>query len=159
MNKPELLAKISAARQALVTVLENVPPARRAEPVLAGGWSVKDCLVHINFWEGQLVTLLYQLRNGAPLSAAHFSGRAVDEINAEWFEKGKSRSWEMAWSDFNGLGKQIARRVSEFDERELNNPRLNPKLRGRPLWQWIENDTYGHEDEHREAIEAWLRGG
>jgi hypothetical protein len=156
MKKDECLQKIRASRQALVAVLESVPEERRTEPGLAGGWSVKDSLVHLTYWEGHLVTMLFQLRAGAPLGTVHFSNRSVDEINADWFEKGKNRAWEMAWSDFNGLAKQIERRISDFDERELNNLRLNPKLDGKPLWEWIANDTFLHEDEHREAIQAWL---
>ena len=157
MKKDELLEKNRAARQALLAVLESVPAARREEPSLEGGWSVKDSLVHITFWQGQMVMTLFQLRAGAPLSAVHFTPRSVDEINADWLAKGKTRAWDMAWADYLGLGKQMERRINEFDDRELNNPRLNPKLEGKPLWDWIANDTFRHEDEHRETILAWLQ--
>lgn len=156
MNKDECLQKIRASRLALLAVLESVPEDRRDEAGLAGGWSVKDSLVHLTYWEGHLVTMLFQLRSGAPLSTVHFSNRSVDEINADWFTKGKVRDWEMAWSDFNGLEKQIVRRIDAFTDRELNNPRLNPKLDGKPLWEWIASDTFQHEDEHLEVIQAWL---
>lgn len=156
MKKDVCLEKIRASRQALVTVLESVPVERREEAGLAGGWSVKDSLVHLTFWEGQLVTMLFQLRSGAPPSTVHFSGRSVDEINADWLAKSKTRAWEMAWSDFTGLAKQLERRIGDFEDRELNNSRFNPKLKGRPLIDWIISDTYEHEDEHREAIQAWL---
>jgi hypothetical protein len=159
MNKDELLQKIRAAHQELLAVLESVPAERRDEAGLAGGWSVKDSLVHITFWQGQMVMTLFQLRAGTTLSAMHFTNRTVDEINADWLLKGKSRAWEYAWNDFIGLGKQMERRINEFNDAELNNPRLNPKLEGKPLWEWIADDTYGHEDEHREAILAWLRRG
>ena len=75
MNKSECLQKIQSARQALTAVLESVPVERRAEPGLDGGWSVKDSLVHLTYWEGQLVMMLYQLRAGAPLTSLHFSAR------------------------------------------------------------------------------------
>ena len=157
MNKDELLDAIRAARKAMVETIELIPAERRGEPGLAGGWSVKDSIVHINYWEGQLVTMLYQLRAGAVPTTVHFTDKTVDEINASWFAQGKTRSWDMAWADFNGLGGQILRRVGEFKDRELNDPTFHPKLEGIPLYEWIGNDSYGHENEHRAAIEAWLK--
>lgn len=157
MKKDELLQKIRATHQELLDVFEGVPAERRDEPGLAGGWSVKDSLVHITFWQGQMVMTLFQLRAGTSLSAVHFTNRSVDEINADWLLKGKTRAWENAWNDYLGLGKQMERRISEFDDAELNNSRLHPKLEGKPLWEWIADDTYHHEDEHRVAILAWLQ--
>jgi hypothetical protein len=156
MTKTELLENIRASRQKLVEVFEAVPIERRDEPGVTGDWSAKDILVHLTYWEGQLVTLLFQLRSGTAPNTLHFSGRNVDEINAAWRAQGRSRAWEAAWSDFSGLGTQLPRRVGQFSDEELNNPRLHARLRGRPLSDWIASDSYEHEDEHRAAIEAWL---
>jgi hypothetical protein len=156
MTKNELLDRIRVSREALLKTLESVPPERRDEPGVSGDWTVKDILVHLTYWEGQLVTLLYQLRNGAPPATIHFSGKNVDQVNADWFQQGRSRAWEAAWSDFAGLGKQLPRRVGEFSDAELSSPRFHPRLRGQPLAAWIASDSYEHEDEHRAAIEAWL---
>lgn len=157
MKKADLLEKIRASRQALLETLEKVPDERRAEPGLAGGWSVKDTLVHLTYWEGQLVTLLFQLRSGSQPTTLHFSGRDVDEINAAWFEQGQGRAWEQAWSDFQGLGIQLPRRVAAFNDEELNQAGTFKRLGTRPLWDWIVGDSSDHEDEHRAAIEAWLK--
>ena len=113
--------------------------------------------MHLNFWGGQLVTLLYQLRTGAPLTTISVASNLdVEAINRHWFEQGKDRPWELVWTDFNGLHNQTLRRVAEFNDAELNNPRLHPKLRGKPLWRWIAADTYEHDAEHTRAIRAWL---
>jgi len=156
MTKDELLQKIQDSRQALLETIEKVPAERRAEPFSVGGWSLKDTIVHLNFWEGQLVTMLFQLRSGAAPTTLHFSGKNVDEINAAWFLQGKSRDWEMAWSDFNGLLNQLTRRAGAFSDSELNRPSFHPRLKNRPLYDWIAGDSFEHEDEHRAAIEDWL---
>ena len=44
----------------LLAVIAEVPPEQRDLPNTLGEWSLKDTLVHLNFWGGQLVTLLYQ---------------------------------------------------------------------------------------------------
>ena len=157
MTKNELLEKIRASREALQAVLESVPPERRDQAGVSGEWSVKDILVHLNFWEGQLVTMLFQLRGGAAPTTVQFGSKDVEQINAAWFQQGRERAWDAAWSDFLGLGKQIPRRVGEFSEDELNTVKLHPKLRGLSLARWIASDSYEHEDEHRAAIEAWLQ--
>ncbi len=157
VTQADLLARIRAARADLLAVLDQAPPEKRDLPATLGEWSLKDTLAHLNFWGGQLVTLLYQLRAGAPLTTLSVNPALdVDAQNRRWFEQGKDRPWELVWTDFIGLHNQMLRRVAEFSDAELNNPRLHPKLRGKPLWQWIEADTYDHDAEHAAAIRAWL---
>jgi hypothetical protein len=157
MTKTELLESMRASRDALVKILESVPPERRDEPGVSGDWSVKDILVHLTYWEGQLVTLLFQLRSGAAPATVHFGGKDVDAINTAWFQQGRARAWEAAWRDFIGLGTQLPRRVDEFSQAELTTVKFHPKLKGLPLTQWIASDSFEHEDEHRAAIENWLK--
>jgi uncharacterized damage-inducible protein DinB len=157
MTKNELLEKIRASREALRAVLESVPPERRDEPGVSGGWSVKDILVHLTYWEGQLVTMLFQLRSGAAPTTVQFGAKDVEQINAAWFEQGRSRAWDLAWRDFISLGTQLPRRVAEFSDAELTTAKFHPKLKGLALTAWIASDSYEHEDEHRSAIEQWLK--
>jgi hypothetical protein len=156
MNKDELLQKIKDSRQALLDTLAKVPREQRSQPLSDGAWTLKDLIVHLNYWEGQLVTLLFQLRSGAVPTTAHFSGKNVDEINAAWYQQGKERGWEAAWNDFSGLHAQILRRAGAFSDAELNRPSFHPRLKEHPLWEWIAGDSCDHEDEHRAQIEAWL---
>jgi hypothetical protein len=156
MTKTELLEKIRASRAALLTVLESVPPERREEAGVSGDWSVKDILVHMTYWEGQLVTMLFQLRSGAAPTTVQFGGKDVEQINAAWFQQGRSRPWDLALRDFTGLGTQIPRRVAEFSDAELNTVKFHSKLRGIALTAWIASGSFEHEDEHRAAIQAWL---
>ena len=138
-------------------VLEQIPPAERDLPGAMGEWSVKDTIVHINYWGGQLVTLLYQVRNGLPLTTVSVDPNLdVEAVNQRWHAMGKDRAWEAAWNDFNGIHKQLLRRVGEFSDEELNALNLHPKLRNRPLWEWITADSYDHDEEHAAAIRAWL---
>lgn len=157
MSKNELLQKIRATRQALLEVLERIPLAEREIPGVCGEWSLKDMIVHLNYWEGETVTMFYQLRHGAPLTTIHFTHPVVDEVNQRWYLLGKDRPWERAWNDFQGIHAQMLRRVETFSEDELNRLDLHPKLGKMPLWQWIARDTYQHEEEHIAVLEAWLK--
>jgi hypothetical protein len=157
MSKGELLEKIRAARRTLLGLLEHVPPAERELPGACGEWSLKDMIVHLNYWEGETVTMLYQLRKQAPLTTVHFAHPVVEEVNQRWHLLGKDRPWERAWADFVGIHAQMLRRVDAFSEDELNRTDFHPGLGKMPLWQWIARDTYQHEDEYIAVLEAWLK--
>lgn len=157
VTRDELLARIRAARQELLDAIDAFPPEQRELPCVLGEWSLKDTLVHLNYWGGQLVTLLYQLRSGAPLTTLTIDPLLdVDALNRRWHLQGKDRPWDLAWADFSGVHTQTLRRVAEFSDEELNNPHLNPKLRRQPLWRWIAADTCEHEAEHARTIRAYL---
>jgi len=160
MTRDELIARIVAGRKVLLEVLEQIPAEKRDLAGAMGDWSVKDTIVHINYWGGQLVTLLYQVRNGLPVTTISADPKLdVEAVNQRWHAQGKERAWEAAWSDFNGIHKQVLRRVNEFSDAELNDADLHPKLRKRPLWDWIQADTYDHDEEHAKALKEWVEKG
>lgn len=156
MTKTELLSKITQSRQELLHLLASIPREDWTLPGACGDeWSVKDVLVHLNFWQGQLVTFLYQLRQGIEPTTVQVTSPNVDEQNARWYQAGKDRDLDLVWTDFTGLHQQLIRRISAFSEAELNNPKFNPKLHGEPILKWIIMDTYGHEEEHMEVLRRW----
>lgn len=157
MEKSELVEALQDERQELQEMLEDLPDEALLEPGVVGDWSIKDILNHLTFWEGQIVTLLFQAQRGMPKpSTVHFGKDSVDELNARWHETGKDRPLEMVWKDWLGVRTQTIRRVGELSDDELNNPRLFSWLEGVPLYQWILNDTIEHEAEHADHIRDWI---
>ena len=85
-----------------------------------------------------------------------FCEESVDEVNARWQAASQERSLDIIWQDFLGVRKQTIRRANEFTNQELNNPKLFPWQRDMPLWEWIANDSFGHDEEHGGQIAEWL---
>lgn len=157
MDKTELLEELDDERQELMEMLEDLPDELLLTPGVVGEWSIKDILAHLTYWEGQAVTLLFQVQRGMEQpTTAHFSQESVDILNQRWFEAGKDRPLEQIWADWQGVRKQSIRRVGELSEDELNDPNLYPWLKGQPLYQWVLNDTTEHEAEHTDQIREWL---
>lgn len=157
MNKNELLEALEDGHNELVEMLDDLPDAVLVEPGVAGSWSIKDILAHLSMWEGQLITLLFHASRGTEKpGTAHFGKESVDELNQRWLAASQERSLEMVWQDWLSVRKQTLRRVAEFSEKDLNDPHKFTWLKGEPLWQWIANDTFEHEDEHASAIRDWL---
>jgi hypothetical protein len=157
MDKTELLEALEDGRQELLEMIEDLPDEALLEPGVEGEWSIKDILAHLTYWEGQIVTLLYQVSRGMPQpSTAHFGEESVDALNARWQEQNKSRSLEMIWNDFLGVRKQTIRRVLEMSEADLTDPNRYPWAKGVALIEWVANDSVLHEEEHADSIREWL---
>lgn len=157
MKKTELLEALEEERAELQEMLEDLPDEALLAPGVTGDWSIKDILNHLTFWEGQVVTLIFQAQHGMPKpSTAHFGKESVDAVNQRWYEEGKDRPLEMVWKDWLGVRKQMIRRVSDLTDQDLNDPQRFPWQKGVPLYQWILNDSIDHEEEHGDAIREWL---
>lgn len=159
MDKSELLEALEDSHQEMLEMLEDVPDEALLAPGVVGDWSIKDILAHLTYWEGQIVTLLFQAQHGVPKpTTVHFSPgtETVDEVNRRWYESGKDRPLEMIWQDWEGVRKQTVRRVSDFSDKDLNDPERFTWLGGTPLYQWILNDSIEHEGEHADQIREWL---
>ncbi|MBE0697468.1 MAG: ClbS/DfsB family four-helix bundle protein [Anaerolineaceae bacterium] len=157
MDKIELLEALEDERQELIEMLADVPDESMILPGVSGDWSIKDILIHLTHWEGQVVTLLFQTSHGMEKpSTVHFGKEKVDQLNQRWYEAGKARAFDLVWEDWIGVRKQTIRRVSEFSDQDLNDPQRYPWLKGTPLWQWIAADSYEHEEEHADTIREWL---
>jgi hypothetical protein len=157
MKKTELLEALEEERTELQEMLEDLPDEILHAPGVLGEWSVKDILNHLTFWEGQTVTLLFQAKRGmAKPSTAHFSAETVDALNQRWYLEGKDRPLELVWKDWLGVRRQLIRRVAEMTDEELSDARRYPWLKGRPLYQWVLDDSIDHEADHADAIREWL---
>jgi hypothetical protein len=125
---------------------------------VSGERSVKDLLIHLTMWEAQLITFLFRARQGGQPSTVHFSGESRETVNARWRASQKDRPLIKVLEEFEGIREQTLRRVEEFSDGDLTNPTRFSWLRGKPLWEWIMDDTVEHEVLHRREIEDWLAG-
>lgn len=156
MHKEELIDVLEEKQDELYGLLENLAEETMLEPGVSGQWSIKDVLVHLAHWEAQLVTLLYQARQGSKPTTAHFSPQKEEEINAAWVEQGRERPLDLILADLDGAHNQIIRRLDAFSESELNDPKRFPWAGSSPLTTWIAESSYAHIEEHLDQIRAWL---
>jgi hypothetical protein len=157
MNKTELIEALEDSRQEFIEMLEELPDTLLTEPALAGGWSIKDTLAHLTYWEGQTVTLLFQVLRGVEKpTTVHFGEESVDDINARWHQQSQTRSMEIIWNDFVGVRKQTIRRINEMNESDLTQASRFAWMKGVPLIELVMSDTVEHEEEHADMVREWL---
>jgi len=157
VNKTELLEELEDSRQEFMELINDLPDSAMLEPGVSGSWSIKDILAHLVHWEGQTITLLFQVAHGVDRpTTVHFGKETVDELNERWNAESQSRSLDQIWNDFKSIRKQTIRRVSEFSESDLTDPSRFPWMNGVALIELINRNTFEHDEEHGDAIREWL---
>jgi hypothetical protein len=155
MDRTELLAQMDAGRARLETALARVDAGELAAPVLHDGWSIKDTLFHIGFWERRAANLYETLRRGdTPVTAR--SDADVDELNARAYKEGQERSPDEVRSEEAAAHLALRQIAATAPEADLFDPARFPWAEGRAFYNWIEGNSYGHYDEHLPEVMAWL---
>lgn len=157
MEKNTLIKTLLDSRQSILAQLDEIPRSEMEVSGVVDQWSLKDLLVHMTRWEAELVKLLWQAKQGTKPTTVHFSQETVDEVNQRWYLESKSRQLDMVINDFVAVREQTIRRVKEYSQIELNDARSYTWLEERPLWEWIAEDSFRHEAEHAQQIQAWRR--
>ncbi len=155
MNKNEILNALNDAQKKFDQAIDGLSDEEMQTPGVAGDWSAKDITAHLSRWEAEMGRILWQIQQGQKPDTAHFSGRPVDEINAEWSREMKSRPLELILSDYKAVRVQTIKRIQAFSDEQLSDPNSFPALRGQPLENWIVGDSSDHQAEHAAQIQAW----
>jgi uncharacterized protein (TIGR03083 family) len=153
MNKGQLLETIQKEREAFEACFADLTPEQMTPPGVMGEWSVKDILGHIATWEAWLVTLLYSIERGVTPKLPRSSD--VDKINAQSVAEQRDRPLERVLADFQAVHAQLLKRLGAVKERDLTDPMRFSWAKGKPLEEFVANNTYEHYAEHRPAIEVW----
>ncbi len=155
MNKNEIMNALNDAQKQFDQAISGLADEEMQQPGAAGEWSVKDIISHLGRWEAEMVRMLWQIQQGQKPDTEHFSGRQVDEINAEWSREMKSRPLAQALSDYKAVRTQTIKRLQAFSDQDLSDPDRYPALRGQPLENWIVGDSSDHQAEHAAQIREW----
>ncbi|GAB4500044.1 MAG: hypothetical protein OHK0052_15900 [Anaerolineales bacterium] len=155
MTQDQLMQQLEESRENFLELLEDLPDEALLQTGVCGNWSIRDVLYHLARWEAELISLLWQTRQGGTPSTVHFGKLTDAQINAQWEKEGAERSLARILDDFHSVRAQTLRRIEAFSERDLTNPQRYAWLNNRPLYQWILESTVEHETEHGEQIRAW----
>jgi uncharacterized damage-inducible protein DinB len=147
---------MESSRRELLDAIAGLSDEELLEPGVVGEWSVRDVLQHISLWEAELVKLLVHVQQRRRPTGDRFAGKIdIDALNARWHAETKDRPLDSVQADFAAVRQQTQRRLNEVGEADLANAKLVPWLKGRPLWQWVFEDTAEHDHEHAAQIRAW----
>ena len=154
MDKATLITKIQDGRREMEALLAQLSEAQLVEPGVADGWSIKDLLSHITYWERDTVDVLKAAARG---ETPYLTGpEETDARNAEAVARNRERPVAAVIADYFQTIDDLIAQVETLSERDLSDPDRFPWEAGKPLWKHIGGESYAHEREHREQIRDWL---
>ncbi len=153
MNRAELLSNIDTGRAELEAALAIIDRSLLTEPLLPNGWSAKDVIGHIGFWERRIADLFDMLTRGeAPEDTV--TSDTVDVVNARAFEA--NQTVPLGITEVNEQeAYQALRHVAETaSDPDLFDPHRFSWTQGMPFYQFIIQNTYGHYADHLADLRA-----
>jgi hypothetical protein len=130
-----------------------------SEPRLPGGWSVKDVLGHLAWWDHWLVYTLYPdnaslAANPPPLlEEIRNNNMTLDALNAYVLQFNKARSLAEIRRDFAKAHRTSAQVGAMLTESDVFDPNGRSALIGRSVSELVFG-IYEHYEEHAHEIET-----
>jgi hypothetical protein len=144
-SKSELLAKIEHGYVASRAVLDALPAERWSE-TLPAGWTLKEMVGHLAYWEDTVPPFIESLRAGAATPSAG----SVDEQNAKAAAAVKDLLPEEVLKRWHDAHARVGELVRSLNDDELADGSVVEKL---------ECETYGHYPDHFADLGAAIKTG
>lgn len=153
-----ILERARASRQQFEAILARFDDDQMAIAHDPDGWSVKDMLAHITYWESFALTRLQQATHGrTPELFGHADDEQIDAVNQAALEAGRAKPLDQVKAEFAQVHADLLAAIEAI-----------PAAEDDPWWSlWPEPhtpkrlifyNTYDHYDEHLADLRTWLPG-
>jgi hypothetical protein len=155
--KSDLLYRIAEGYGALAATVMAMPPRELTLPTLHGGWSAKDEVAHVTFWEARALTIVRAALTGdEPRDRSGIgSAEKIDAMNADVFAASCQRGLDDVLAAMEETHAAFVHTVAELPEDALFDARRFPWTEGESLAVTIAGDSYDHYPEHTRNIQRW----
>lgn len=154
ISKAELLRVLRAEQGQWEQLLALVPTDQLEQPMTPGGWSLRDLLAHILWYQQEGLALC---RDGAARTPEMWE-HSIDEINAEIVAAAQTMSGVDAMAAWRATFQELYDLVDENDEAWLAGTVAYPHMKPVTRLEQVQMDTVGHYREHADDLRAWLEG-
>ena len=145
-RKSDFLTRIRAEHTQLEDLLSTLSQEQMLRPGVAGSWSVKDVLVHLTWWEQDLIG---KIASGEPLDLqAKGDLLAIDHANALIVKARRRTPLTDVLAEFSRSYQHLLYTLEGLTDEDLANDET---------YNYLVNNTVAHYAEHRVWIDASLR--
>jgi hypothetical protein len=154
VKQDDFLAAVRADRDRFDRILGSVPRDLLTEPILPGGWSVKDVLAHIAWGDREGIGVV----RARALVGSDLWNLSEDERNEAVVRESRSRGLDDVLAEYRAAFGDYMAAIAGLSYDELNEPDRFEGLAERiPGWRpWRVLYDPGHYDHHGKAIAAAL---
>lgn len=151
MNIADLLSAMRAGHARLEKLFASLNEEQMLVPRLHGGWSGKDLLAHLGFWEQRMADYCQILLSGKTPrdTVGEF---AVDAMNAAAFAEHHDQSLDEVRTFERQSFQVLLDQAEKASEEDLVDPYRFAWLKGATLAAWIEGNSNGHYEEHQSDL-------
>lgn len=155
---PELLAAVETEHGRLRDAIAQLSDEQLEQPRFDGGWSVKDILAHVTFWERRMLYALGSIAESGidvtvvppEIADIPYSETWTDEVNARIFSQSGNRSLADVRADFQRSYADVLARFNTLSPEDVFAPGESPS--SRTALGLIVDNTSEHYREHADAI-------
>jgi hypothetical protein len=154
MTAGDLRERIEKSWQELV----DVASATGLDAQGPDGWTVKDHLVHVAAWEHSLLGLVEGRDRLAAMGIHQLLEENTDAVNDAVWKMHRDSPPEEALRYFRESHAQMMQALGKLSDADLQMPyshfQPDDPEESRPVFGWVEGNTYGHYEEHIGWIKA-----
>jgi hypothetical protein len=162
MSKAELIRAMQSARAGWESVLAAIGEDQMTLPILHGGWSVKDTIGHVAYYERWLQDWLEAAVRGHVVVASHRDLLDVNARNAIIWGENRNRPLHEILDESRYVFDRLFQIVKLLPESDLIAPYTYDRYvipfwgKSMALWECIADDSYEHYREHTANIQRWF---
>jgi enamine deaminase RidA (YjgF/YER057c/UK114 family) len=157
MNKAKLIEILQTKRAEWDATIAEVPTNAITEPGVAGHWSVKDIIAHMNQYEGWMAERMQEVLRGEVYTPVELHWMPFEERNQILYEQNRHRPAEDVLAESQAGFRKLMDGVQNHSESFLMEPQT---FEGTPepviVWKLLRSEVYEHYDEHIPSIKNWL---
>ena len=116
MDKLSFINKVQEAREEWQSLIEEVDKPRMIEPGLPGGWSVKDVIAHITWYEREMIGMLKAMA----LEGSDLWQLPQDKRNVPIYDENRDRPLEEVLSEAEQVYDLLFEAIASISEDELS---------------------------------------
>jgi hypothetical protein len=155
MTKGELLRMLRAERGEWEQLLALAPLSQAEQPMQPGGWSLRDLIAHLVWYEQECLALC---RTGVVAQPGMW-GQPEDELNATIRQAAQQVPASALLATMRSLFVEITGWLEKVEPALLAEPVAYPGEQPYPHWHHIWENSYDHYREHLDDMRSWLESG
>ena len=167
-TKPQLLERILASKAAWRAAAEAIPDAAMTRPVLAGGWSGKDLLAHVAYFERWTAAHLQAATEGRDPTSMELYGQDLapdgspddpggwdlDRENAAIHARYRDVPLAEVLAFADHAHDALVAALEAAPEADLARPGAQAWANGQSLLEFIPGQSWRHVEEHIDALRS-----
>ncbi len=155
-DKSTVLARARAGRAEFEAKLAHFDESEMTISRPPMGWSVKDLMAHITFWEDYALQRFAEaLRGETPRLLGQVTEQEINRVNQEALDAGRAKSLEVVRSEFTQVYAALIAQVEALPD-DPADPFWSLWPEPDMPWKLVHWNTYGHYAEHAEMLHAWI---